>query len=168
MDRKNYRKQITIGVIISFSLIFLSALYFFISLHHNLNNERSIVRVAENRFNIINEIKSSVDEVNDIKLDYLNKKDASLFIPYKMELKKMDELLRSLSLKDDFYHVQPNSTENIRKDIVAFYDFEQDIGHTKETQSISHNIHERKASILNQIDLMSRDLLDQRARLLEK
>lgn len=168
MDRKNYRKQITIGVIISFSLIFLSALYFFISLHHNLNNERSIVRVAENRFNIINEIKSSVDEVNDIKLDYLNKKDASLFIPYKMELKKMDELLRSLSLKDDFYHVQPNSTENIRKDIVAFYDFEQDIDHTKETQSISHNIHERKASILNQIDLMSRDLLDQRARLLEK
>lgn len=101
MNRKNYRKQITIGVIISFSLIFLSALYFFISLHHNLNNERSIVRVAENRFNIINEIKSSVDEVNDIKLDYLNKKDASLFIPYKMELKKMDELLRSLSLKDD-------------------------------------------------------------------
>ncbi|WP_411972949.1 response regulator [Sphingobacterium sp. Lzh-3] len=168
MDRKNYRKQITIGVIISFSLIFLSALYFFISLHHNLNNERSIVRVAENRFNIINEIKSSVDEVNDIKLDYLNKKDASLFIPYKMELKKMDELLRSLSLKDDFYHVQPNSTENIRKDIVAFYNFEQDIDHTKETQSISHNIHERKASILNQIDLMSRDLLDQRARLLEK
>jgi|GEM_PF-6426164 len=68
MDRKNYRKQITIGVIISFSLIFLSALYFFISLHHNLNNERSIVRVAENRFNIINEIKSSVDEVNDINL----------------------------------------------------------------------------------------------------
>ncbi|MBB1645880.1 response regulator [Sphingobacterium sp. UME9] len=168
MDRKNYRKQITIGVIISFSLIFLSALYFFISLHHNLNNERSIVRVAENRFNIINEIKSSVDEVNDIKLDYLNKKDASLFIPYKMELKKMDELLRSLSLKDDFYHVQPNSTENIRKDIVAFYDFEQDIDHTKETQSISHNIHERKASILNQIDLMSRDLLDQRAKRLEQ
>jgi len=168
MDRKNYRKQITIGVIISFSLIFLSALYFFISLHHNLNNERSIVRVAENRFNIINEIKSSVDEVNDIKLDYVNKKDASLFIPYKMELKKMDELLRSLSLKDDFYHVQPNSTENIRKDIVAFYDFEQDIDNTKETQSISHNIHERKASILNQIDLMSRDLLDQRARLLER
>jgi hypothetical protein len=48
--------------------------------------------------------------------------------------------------------------KNIRKDIVAFYDFEQDIDHTKETNPYP-NIHERKASILNQIDLMSRDLL---------
>ncbi len=168
MDRKNYRKQITIGVIISFSLIFLSALYFFISLHHNLNNERAIVRIAENRFNIINEIKSSVDEVNDTKLDYLNKKDASLFIPYKLELRKTDELLRSLSLKDDFYHVPPNSIESIRKDVAAFYDFDKDVADTQEIQSKSHHIHEKKASILAEIDLMSRDLLDQRARLLEK
>ena len=168
MDRKNYRKQITIGVIISFSLIFLSALYFFISLHHNLNNERSIVRVAENRFNIINEIKSSVDEVNDTKLDYLNKRDASLFIPYKLELRKTDELLRSLSLRDDFYHVPPNSIETIRKDVATFYDFDQDITNTQETLSKSHRIHEQKAAILAEIDLLSRDLLDQRARLLEK
>ncbi|WP_343556705.1 response regulator [Sphingobacterium sp.] len=168
MYRKNYRKQITIGVIISFSLIFLSALYFFISLHHNLNNERAIVRIAENRFNIINEIKSSVDEVNDTKLDYLNKKDASLFIPYKLELRKTDELLRSLSLKDDFYHVPPNSIESIRKDVAAFYDFDKDISDTQEIQSKSHHIHKQKASILGEIDLMSRDLLDQRARLLEK
>jgi hypothetical protein len=55
--------------------------------------------LPENRFNIINEIKSSVNEVNDIKLDYLNKKDASLFIPYKMEFKKMDELLRSFKFE---------------------------------------------------------------------
>ncbi|WP_312331554.1 response regulator [Sphingobacterium sp.] len=168
MNRKNYRKQITLGVIISFLLIFLSALYFFISLHHNLNNERTIVQIAENRFNTIDKIKSNVDEVNDVKLDYLNKKDASLFIPYKLELRKTDELLRSLSFKDDFYHFPLNKIEILRKEISAFYNFEQDIADTREIQFRSNHIHEQKASILGQINLMSKDLLDQRADLLEK
>lgn len=168
MNRKNYRKQITIGVIISFSLIFISALYFFVSLHHILNNERSIVRVAESRFNILNEIRSSVDDVNDIKLDFLTKKDPALFAPYKLELKKVDELLTSLILNDEYYSFPTQSIETIRKEVITFYDFQRDITYIKENNSQNHYIHQQKASILGKIDILSRDLLDQRAKRLEK
>ncbi|MDR2270828.1 MAG: response regulator [Sphingobacterium sp.] len=169
MDQKNYRKQITIGVIISFSLIFISALYFFISLHHILDNERNIVRIAENRFNIINEVRSNIDDVNDVKLHYFTKKDPSLFIPYQLEQKQTDELLRSIGTVDELYEVSPHAIETMRKEIAGFYDFEKDITYAKANQGIlPPYILEQKTAILNQIDILSRDLLDQRANRLEK
>lgn len=169
MEQKNYRKQITIGVIISFSLIFISALYFFISLHHILDNERNIVQVAENRFNVINEIRSNIDAVNDVKLHYFTKKDPTLFIPYQRERKQTDELLRSIRRTDDHYIVSPNAIEMLRKDIALFYDFEKDIAYAKvNIGSLPPYILQQKTSILNQIDILSRELLDQRASLLEK
>jgi len=168
MDQKNYRKQITIGVIISFSLIFISALYFFISLHHILDNERNIVRIAENRFNIINEIRSNIDDVNDIKHHYFAKRDPALFIPYQLERKQTDELLRAISKVDEMYEVSPHVIETLRNEIVLFYDFDKDIAYAKTNNDTSAPyIHEQKTAIFNQIDILSRDLLDQRANQLE-
>ena len=167
MDRKNYRKQITIGVIFSFSLIFLSALYFFISLHKILDHERDIVRIAEDRFNIINDIRSNIDHVNDIKLDYFTKKDATLFIPYQQEQKETDKLLASLHVRDELYTVPTQSLTILRKEITLFYNFEKDMEYVRSNQTARY-IHEQKAAILNQIDILSQDLLSQRADLLEK
>jgi len=147
MDQKNYRKQITIGVIISFSLIFISALYFFISLHHILDNERNIVRIAENRFNIINEIRSNIDDVNDIKHHYFAKRDPALFIPYQLERKQTDELLRAISKVDEMYEVSPHVIETLRNEIVLFYDFDKDIAYAKTNNDTSAPyIHEQKNS----------------------
>lgn len=169
MDQKNYRKQITIGVIISFSLIFISALYFFISLHHILDNERNIVRIAENRFNVINEVRSNIDEINDVKLHYFTKRDPALFIPYQLGRKKAEESLRAISKVDDFYTVSPHAIETMRKEIALFYDFDKDIAYAKTNNgAIAPYIHEQKIAIFNQIDILSRDLLDQRASRLEK
>lgn len=169
MDQKNYRLQITIGVIISFLLIFISALYFFISLHHILDNERNIVRIAENRFNIINEVRANIDEVNDVKLHYFTKKDPALFIPYRLERKQTDEFLRALNTSDEFYVVSPHAIETLRKEIALFYDFDKDITYAKTNNAtLAPYIQEQKTAILNQIDLLSRDLLDQRADRLEK
>lgn len=169
MEQKNYRKQITIGVIISFSLIFISALYFFISLHHIVDNERNIVRIAENKFNVINEVRSNIDEVNDVKLHYFIKEDPDLFLPYRNERKHIDELLRSIVRADELYPVSPLAIETLRKEIVLFYDFEKDITYAKlNNGSLPSYIQEQKTAILNQIDMLSRDLLDQRASRLEK
>ncbi|RKE44441.1 GAF domain-containing hybrid sensor histidine kinase/response regulator [Sphingobacterium detergens] len=169
MDQENYRKQITIGVIISFLLIFISALYFFISLHHILDNERNIVHIAENRFNVINEIRSNIDEINDVKLHYFTKRDPALFIPYQLGRKKADESLRAISKVDDFYTVSPHAIETMRKEIALFYDFDKDIAYAKTNNgTLPPYIHEQKIAIFNQIDILSRDLLDQRASRLEK
>src|SRR5690606_39020305 len=124
-------------------------------------------RIAEDRFNIINDIRSNIDHVNDIKLDYFTKKDATLFIPYQQEQKETDKLLASLHVRDELYTVPTQSLTILRKEITLFYNFEKDMEYVRSNQTARY-IHEQKAAILNQIDILSQDLLSQRADLLEK
>lgn len=168
MDRKNYRNQITIGVIISFSLIFISALYFFISLHRILNNERQIIHAAEMKFNAIDAIRSNIDNINDIKLQYFTKKDAALFYPYQKDKKQNDDLLHALASADGFYNMSPEATEILRKQIPLFYDFEKDISYAKAKNALPDYAYAQKKLILNQIDIVSKNLIDQRSSHLEK
>ncbi|WP_398455462.1 response regulator [Sphingobacterium thalpophilum] len=168
MDQKNYKKQIIIGVVISFSLIFISALCFFISLHHILDNERTIVRIAEERFALINRIRTNVDNVNDAKLNYSIKKNTALFTPYQQDLRRNDELLNAFDTDDGFYTFPAQQIALLRKEIRAFYDFEQDMYEIAHNEDLSKRISVQKTAIFNQIDILSKDLLAQRANLLEK
>lgn len=168
MDRKNYRNQITIGVIISFLLIFISALYFFISLHRILNNERHIIHSAELKFNSIDAIRSTVDHINDIKQQYFSKKDPAIFYPYKKEIKQNEDLLQSLASPDSLYQISSDALSILRKQIFLFYDFEKDINYAKVKDDLPDYVATQKKLILNQIDIISKDLIDQRSNHLEK
>lgn len=168
MKKLRFQQQLIIGIIISFLIILSASLLFFIQLDKSNIHEQNLIQKAEEKFDLIDDIKNSVAKVNDAKLKYFADKQGNVRTLYSDEFTLVQEIINNLSKADKYYTFNTNRLNHLKNTLLKFYDFDQTLQSNKENNLLALNVNNQRTDIQKQLSIISKELIDKRKELIKK